>query len=150
VCGCRPVQLLYSAQPADLSTAGFVPSGAKEATLTVVTSPDPGVFMLSRPNRPPHRHDDAQHLLAGWDVHRGGLVELAVPLQVLLDVVDGDGPDAGEAAAVLRREVLCGEASEGIADWMADWLTIRVRGRAAPADVLVQQTARDSRPELDR
>jgi hypothetical protein len=142
--------LLYSAEPADLSMAGFVTSGAKEATLTVVTSPDPGVFMPTRPSRPPQRQDEAEHELGGWDVHRGGIVELADPLQVLLDVADGDGPDAGEAAAVLRREVLCGEASEGIADWLTDWLTIGVLGRAARADVPVRQTARDSRPELDR
>lgn len=142
--------LLYSAQPADLSKAGFVSSGAKEATLTVVTSPDPGVFMPPRPNRPPQRQDDAQHQVAGWDVNRGGLVELADPLQVLLDVADGDGPDAGEAAAVLRREVVGGVAGDGIADWLTDWLVMRVLGSAARADVLVRQTARDRQPELDR
>jgi CRP-like cAMP-binding protein len=142
--------LLYSGQPADLSTAGFVPSGAKEATLTVVTSPDPGVFMPTGPSRPPQRHDETQHELGEWDVHRESLVELADPLQVLLDVAGGDGPDAGEAAAVLRREVLCGEASDSIADWMTDCLDMGVLGRAAPADLLVQQTARDSRPGLGR
>ena len=53
-----------------------------------------------------------------------GPVELADPLQILVDVSSAQGPDAAEAAAVVRRAVLSEPLTTRLRDWLLDISTI--------------------------
>lgn len=100
--------LLYCAEPVDLAEAGFLAAPAAEATLTVVTSPDPAVALPARA--------DGQV----WaQVPAGDIaVELADPLQVLLDLVGSRAPDTPEAAERLRDELLVGRTKQRVRSWL--------------------------------
>lgn len=105
---------LYCTEPADLREYGLVMSGEEEATLVLTAPQDHGVF-VPRPSAGSGRTSPK-----GWAVMDtpAGPVELADPLQVLVDVASAQGPDAAEAAAVVRQAVLSGSLTARLRDWL--------------------------------
>jgi hypothetical protein len=121
---------LYSTEPADLREHGFVLSGEEEATLVLTAPQDPGVF-ISRAAEGSERAGPG-----GWAVMdtAAGQVELADPLQILVDVACGRGPDVAEAAAAVRRAVLSEQLTIRLRDWLlATDATAAGSGRGGPA-----------------
>lgn len=105
---------LYTTEPADLREHGFVLSGDEEATLVLTAPQDPGVF-VSRAAEGFERADP--DVWAVMDT-AAGQVELADPLQILVDVASAQGPDAAEAAAVVRRAVLAESLTARLRGWL--------------------------------
>jgi hypothetical protein len=105
---------LYCTEPADLREQGFVLSGEEEATLSLTAPQDLGVFV-------PRAAIGAERADGGsWAVvdTSAGAIELADPLQILLDVASAAGPDASEAAAVLRRTILSEPLTVRLREWL--------------------------------
>lgn len=117
---------LYSAEPADLREHGFVLSGDEEATLVLTAPQDLGVFV---PCAGEGSAGAGPGVWASMDA-TAGPVELADPLQILVDVVSAPGPDAAESAAVVRRAVL----SESLTSRLRDWLLTTSTITALPGD----------------
>jgi hypothetical protein len=105
---------LYCTEPADLREHGFVLSGPEEATVVLTSPQDHGVF-VPRPAEGAGRAGPA-----GWAVMdtSAGPVELADPLQILVDVASAPGPDAEEAAAAVRQAVLSETRTSRLRDWL--------------------------------
>lgn len=100
--------LLYCAHPIDLTDAGFIASTPAQATVTVVTSPDPTVALPIT---------DAGHTWLEAPAGEGS-VEVADPFQVLLDALGSPTPDAPEAAGRLRDELLTGHTRNRVRRWL--------------------------------
>lgn len=125
----RPAHVhLYCANPVDLTGAGFVSAPAGQATLTVVASPDP---TLAVP--PVGATAWASASVADNQTPSGAtaMVELADPVQVLLDLLDSTAPDAPDAADRLRAQLLDGSLRTTISGWLTDVIRTTGIGRAA-------------------
>ena len=83
--------VIYARVGADLSPAGFVPTGPGEATLEVSVPKDPGVWPTGAVSRLIRR------------LRPDPPFPLADPFQTLLDIKRIGGPDADQAFDVLRR-----------------------------------------------
>ena len=100
--------LLYCTRPVDLTGAGFVAASAAQATLTVVTSPDPTVAIPTT----------ATGQVWAQAPAGDGVIELADPFQVLLDVLGSPAPDASQAAGRLRDALLTGRTHDHVRTWL--------------------------------
>jgi hypothetical protein len=105
---------LYCTEPADLHDQGFVLSGQDKATLALTAPQDVGVFVPRAGEDPEQASGDCW---AAMDTSSGP-VELADPLQILADVASARGPDAAEAAMILRRTVVSEPMTTRLRDWL--------------------------------
>lgn len=111
---------LYTTEPADLREHGFVLSGDEEATLVLTAPQDLGVFV---PRAGEGSGGAGPDVWAVMDT-TAGPVELADPLQILVDVAAAPGSDAAEAAAVVRRAVLAESLTARLRGWLLTTSTI--------------------------